>query len=346
MEVAARDLPWRRDRSPYAVWISEVMLQQTQVATVIPYFERWLARFPDVPALAAASLDDVLKAWEGLGYYARARNLRRAAQAMVERHGGHVPAQRTALLALPGIGRYTAGAILSIAFGQPEPVLDGNVRRVLCRIYDVSGDPRLPAVEERLWSLSEAVMRAAGEGAAGAVNEGMMELGALVCLPATPDCPACPVREECLAFARGTVAERPARARRPQTPHYDVAAAVVTREDGRVLIARRPPAGLLGGLWGFPSVAAQDGEALAAAAARAVFERTGMIARVGAQIATVKHAYTHFRITLAAFEASVERATFDGDEDARWVSVDELDAVALPVTDRKVASAFLSRTKT
>jgi A/G-specific adenine glycosylase len=317
------------------------MLQQTQVATVIPYFERWLARFPSVSALADASLDDVLKAWEGLGYYARARNLRRAAQMMVERHGGRVPDDRAALLKLPGIGRYTVGAILSIAFGQSEPILDGNVRRVLCRLYDVPEDPRLPAVEERLWSCSGAIMRAGGEGRAGAVNEALMELGALVCLPAVPDCHACPVRDACLAFARGTVTQRPARAPRPQTPHYDVAAAVVTREDGGVLIARRPPAGLLGGLWGFPNGIVKDGETPEEAAARAVFERTGMEARVDKQIATVKHAYTHFRITLAAFEARVERATVDADEDARWVTVDELERFALPVTDRKVANAWI-----
>ena len=317
------------------------MLQQTQVATVIPYFERWLARFPDVPALAAASLDDVLKAWEGLGYYARARNLRRAAQLMLARHSGRVPDERSALLALPGIGRYTVGAILSIAFGQSEPILDGNVRRVLCRIYDIAEDPRRPDVEEGLWARSDAIMRAAGAGQAGETNEAMMELGALVCIPVAPDCPACPVRAECLAYQRGTVAERPVKTPKPATPHYDVAAAVVMRGDGCVLIVRRPPSGLLGGLWGFPSAAAQEGETLEAAAARAVAERTGLRVASGAQFATVRHAYTHFRITLHAFAAEIEPdAAFEGDEDARWVTGAELDEVALPVTDRKVGDAF------
>lgn len=340
MRVAARDLPWRRNRSPYAVWISEVMLQQTQVATVIPYFERWLARFPDVSALAAAPLDDVLKAWEGLGYYARARNLRRAAQLMVERHGGQAPNERAALLALPGIGRYTVGAILSIAFGKPEPILDGNVRRVLCRLYDVAEDPRRPDVEEELWARSESIMRAAGDGNAGEINEAMMELGALVCMPVAPDCPRCPVRATCLAFARGTVAERPVKTPKPLTPHYDVAAAVVMRKDGRLLITRRPPSRLLGGLWGFPSAVMAEGETLEAAAARAVFERTGMNIAIDGPVATVKHAYTHFRVTLHAFAASAVDASFAGDADARWVTMEELEAVALPVTDRKVANAW------
>jgi A/G-specific adenine glycosylase len=343
MRAAARDLPWRRDRSPYAVWISEIMLQQTQVATVIPYFERWLGRFPNIAELASASLDDVLKAWEGLGYYARARNLRRAAQLMVERHNGRVPDDRSALLALPGIGRYTVGAILSIAFGRPEPILDGNVRRVLCRLYDVDEDPRRPEVEEWLWAHSEGIMRAAGTGNAGEINEALMELGALVCVPVAPDCWACPVRTACLAYQRGTVAERPVKTARPHTPYYDVAAAVLVRGDGRVLITRRPPSGLLGGLWGFPSVVVAAGETLEAAAARAVRERIGMRAHIGARVAAVKHAYTHFRITLHGFAASVEREAFAGDTDARWVTPEELEQVALPVTDRKVANALLTR---
>jgi A/G-specific adenine glycosylase len=344
MRAEARDLPWRRDRSPYAVWISEVMLQQTQVATVIPYFERWLARFPDVAALASASLDDVLKAWEGLGYYARARNLRRAAQLMMERHDGRVPDDSAALLALPGIGRYTAGAILSIAFAKPEPILDGNVRRVLCRLYDVEEDPRRPEVAERLWAGSEAIMRAAGAGNAGEMNEALMELGALVCAPVAPDCPACPARGACLAYQRGSVAERPVKTARAGTPHYDVAAAIIARGDGRVLIVRRPPSGLLGGLWGFPSAPAAEGEALEVAAARAALERTEMAIDIGVPIASVKHAYTHFRITLHAFAGSAGDAVFAGDADARWVTMEELDEVALPVTDRKVANAFLTKT--
>ena len=227
MEQARRDLPWRRNRTPYAVWISEVMLQQTQVATVSPYFERWLNRFPDIAALAAAPLDDVLKQWEGLGYYARARNLQRAAQVMVERHEGQVPGDRAALLALPGIGRYSAGAILSIAFGQAEPILDGNVRRVLCRLADIAGDPREPKVAERLWQISAEMVLAAPPGRAGEFNEALIELGALICTPDAPECPRCPVQTYCLAYRRGTTALRPAKRQKATTPYFDVVAAVV-----------------------------------------------------------------------------------------------------------------------
>jgi A/G-specific adenine glycosylase len=347
MRGAARDLPWRRNRSPYAVWISEVMLQQTQVATVIPYFERWLTRFPGVDALAAAPLDNVLKAWEGLGYYARARNLHRAAQLMVERHGGQVPDDRDALLALPGIGQYTVGAILSIAYGRPEPILDGNVRRVLCRVYDIDEDPRRPDVEARLWEHSGSITRSAGSGRAGEVNEAMMELGALVCVPVTPDCPACPIRDLCLAHANRTVAERPVRVSRPVTPHYDVAAAIVVSTEGKALIVRRPPSGLLGGLWGFPNGITRDEEAPEEAAERVVFERTGMTIQPGEALPTVRHAYTHFRITLHPFEARVAAgsAPFHGDADARWVTREELDEVALPVTDRKVAKSWAQKSE-
>jgi A/G-specific adenine glycosylase len=342
MRLARRDLPWRRNRTPYAVWISEVMLQQTQVATVIPYFERWLDRFPDIPALASAPLDDVLKMWEGLGYYARARNLQRAAQAMVERHGGSVPSDRAALLALPGIGRYTAGAILSMAFGRPEPILDGNVRRVLCRLYDVPGDPRAPEVEARLWQLSAELVQAAPDIQAGDFNEALIELGALICTPAQPDCPNCPVQQYCLAFQLGTTDVRPAKLTRPSTPYHDVVAAVVANAAGNVLIVQRPPPGLLGGLWGFPGGVVAPDEELADAVTRTVEEQTGVTVQARAAVCTVKHAYTHFRITLHAFTAELEAGEAQPLTCAqlRWVSIEELDDYAFPVTDRKVAQAL------
>ena len=251
-----RDLPWRRARAPYAVWISEVMLQQTQVASVTPYFERWMIRFPSVRALAEAPLDEVLKAWEGLGYYARARNLQAAAREIVAQHGGEIPAAREALLRLPGIGRYTAGAILSLAFGRPEPILDGNVRRVLCRVDDITDAPKAPATEQRLWERAEALVKAAPAGRAGDLNEALMELGALVCAPGKPDCAACPLARWCLAHARGVETERPVKKPGKQTPHYDVTAALIQDPGGDFLIVRRPAEGLLGGLWGFPGSAA------------------------------------------------------------------------------------------
>ncbi len=321
------------------------MLQQTQVTTVTPYFDRWMVRFPDVRSLAEAPLEAVLKAWEGLGYYARARNAHAAAQQILTRHGGGLPADRDALLRLPGIGRYTVGAILSLAFGQPEPVLDGNVRRVLCRLYDIGEDPRQPAVEKQLWGLADALVKAAPAGQYGDLNEGLMELGALVCTPDGPRCTHCPLAVVCRAHAAGVEAERPRRTARSRTPHYQVTAAIIRDAAGRYLITRRPEAGLLGGLWGFPGSAAgncpedvEDAAALAECLAAALHERLGLEVTVGAPGPAIRHAYTHFRITLRAFHCQVVagQVTPRGYAEARWASLGELDAYAFPVTDRKI----------
>jgi len=347
INAGRRDLPWRHSRTPYAVWISEIMLQQTQVASVVPYFQRWMALFHDVQALAEAPLDDVLKAWEGLGYYARARHLHAAARLIVARHGGELPADREALLRLPGIGRYTAGAILSLAFGQPEPVVDGNVRRVLCRVYDVADDPAAPATERRLWGQAGALVKTAPAGRAGDLNEGLMELGALVCTPGAPACAACPLAKWCLAHARGVEATRPVKAAKKQTPHYDVTAALVQDPDGRFLIVRRPAAGLLGGLWGFPGSAAgtcgtAGPEALIGCLADALQATLGIEVAVGAALPAIRHAYTHFRITLHPYHCRLVSGEPQalGYADLRWVHPAELDDYAFPVTDRKIAAAI------
>lgn len=335
---ARRDLPWRRRRDPYAVWVSEIMLQQTRAATVVPYFERWMARFPTVTTLASAPLGDVLKAWEGLGYYARARNLHRAARELTLRFGGELPGNRAVLLALPGIGRYTAGAILSLAFGQTEPVLDGNVRRVLARLFDVAEDIGDPKIEAILWQKATELVGAAPSGRAGDLNEALMELGALVCVPGVPDCGRCPVAAFCIARARGVQAERPVRARKAPAPYYDVTAGVVQDSSGRYLIVQRPEQGLLGGLWGFPGGVAGAGEELPVGLARALRAQVGIEIEVREPLVQVRHAYTHFRITLHAYRcrlASGEpRALLCAD--VRWVAPDGLAGYAFPVTDAKV----------
>ncbi len=348
-----RDLPWRRRRDPYAVWVAEIMLQQTQVATVIPYFEHWLARFPDVTALAAAPLDDVLKAWEGLGYYARGRNLHRAAQEIVARHSGRIPADRAALLALPGIGRYTAGAILSLAFGQAEPVLDGNVKRVLCRLHDIAEDPKHPAVERKLWALAAELVETASDGLAGDLNEALMELGALICTPDAPDCSTCPLADCCLAHARGVEAERPVKIAKARTPHYDVTAAVIADAAGRYLIVQRPPTGLLGGLWGFPGSVAGECDSgvpdmsgasalFAGCLAQALRDSLGIEVAVGAALLPIQHAYTHFRITLHPFRCQLLGGAPQGSRYTafRWVSPAALGDYAFPVTDQKIVRSL------
>jgi A/G-specific adenine glycosylase len=334
-----RDLPWRTEpRNPYHVWISEVMLQQTQVVTVAPYFARFVAAFPNVHALAAAPLDAVLKLWEGLGYYGRARNLHRAAQLVVTEHAGELPRTAQELMQLPGIGRYTAGAIASIAFGEKAPVLDGNVKRVLCRLFAIKTDPRTPATEKHLWQLAESLLPA---NRAGAFNEALMELGATVCTPRAPDCPHCPLAKQCQAFTQNIAEQLPVKAPRKTLPHYDVTAAVI-RKRGKLLIAQRPAEGMLGGLWEFPGGKCHAGETLAECLRREIQEELDIEINVGEKIVIVKHAYTHFRITLHAYECRHLKGRIRpvGVADWRWVTLDEIDAFAFPVTDQKIIAAL------
>ena len=343
-DSAHADLPWRRTRDPYAIWVAEIMLQQTQIATVIPYYERWLARFPTIEALAAAPLDDVLKAWEGLGYYRRARHLHAAAQQVMARHGGEVPDTLHDLLRLPGVGRYTAGAIASIAYGIPAPVLDGNVSRVLSRVFDIADDVTQPATPARLWQLAEALVPAARPGD---YNQALMELGQSVCLPQNPRCLICPLHAPCLARQRGTQLERPVRPPRRRTPHYDVVAAVIWRDGepsagGAFLISQRPHDGLLGGLWEFPGGKVEPGEGLPDALRSEILEELALTVEPGYFLAQIDHAYTHFRITLHAFHAAYRGGEPQhlGVADHAWVTLDEVDRFAFAVTDRKMIAAL------
>ncbi|MCO5213434.1 MAG: A/G-specific adenine glycosylase [Caldilinea sp.] len=345
-----RDLPWRHapagQRDPYRVWISEIMLQQTRVETVVDYFERWMARFPTVDALAAADLQDVLKQWEGLGYYARARNLHKAAQRIVAEHGGQVPDTRAAILDLPGIGAYTAGAILSLAYARPEPILDGNVKRVLARLFDIDRPIDEPAVLRELWSLARALVETAPAGTAGDCNEGLMELGATICTPQSPRCLLCPLAEHCRAAAAGTQAARPVMPPRKRTPHYDVAAGIIWQGEpyrSRILIAQRPADGMLGGLWEFPGGKRDPEDVdLPACLRREIDEELAIAIEVGELLTTVKHAYTHFRITLHAFHARHRAGEPQaiGCTDWRWVDLGDLERFPFPVTDQKIIAAL------
>ncbi len=330
-----RDLPWRsaagETADPYRVWLSEVMLQQTRVETVRPYYARWLERFPTLRSLAEAPLDDVLKAWEGLGYYSRARNFHRAVQEVASRHGGHVPGQPDAFRALPGVGRYTAGAVMSIAFGREEPVVDGNVRRVLARWTD---DPA-PA-DDALWRMAAALVP--GERP-GDVNQAVMELGATVCTPRNPRCGDCPVRDLCAAYAAGTQNERPAPRKAKPLPHEDTAVPVIQR-GGDVLLVRRPVAARLGGMWAFPQAVRADGESLSAAAARAAREGLGIEIAVGEPVAVVQHTFTHVRATYHAVRCAVtagdpQPLLYDA---LAWVPWARVGDYALPVAQRRIAA--------
>jgi A/G-specific adenine glycosylase len=335
-ELNRRDLPWRRHPSPYAVWVSEIMLQQTRVETVIPYFQRWMARFPNVEALAQASLQEVLSAWEGLGYYSRARNIHKAAQMIVDQYGGRLPNDPQALRSLPGIGRYTAGAIASIAFGQDAAALDGNIRRVLARLFNVNEAARSPAGERRLWELAGALLP---PGRAGEFNQALMDLGASLCTPQAPECQRCPLSTNCAAYKLGRQEQLPVMASKAAIPHHTVTAAVIQR-DGQVLIAQRPSNGLLGGLWEFPGGKVEPGEDLAACLQREIKEELEAEIRVGEPFGEYRHAYTHFRVTLHAylcqlFEGRPPRAVQV--QDLRWVKPEELADYPMGKIDRQIA---------
>jgi len=331
--TAARRMAWRETRDPYRIWISEIMLQQTRVETVAPYYERFLLRFPDVESLARAPLDDVLKAWEGLGYYSRARNLHRAAAILVDLHGAKVPRTVESLLALPGIGRSTAGAIAAIAFGADFPILDANARRVVARLFAVEGDLRSAAAEKILWERSARLVRK-GKGRDTALA--VMDLGAVVCLPKSPRCGECPLRSRCSSFLRGLQDSIPAKLPRRALPHRDVVAAVFRRNDGALFLVRRPPDGLLGGLWAFPSGKRAPRETLEDALRRSLREKLQTDPVIQRKVGAVRHAYSHYRITLHGFLCGMSGGALPAGEGMGWLSGREEGAFALPRADRKL----------
>jgi len=316
------------------------MLQQTRVETVIPYYEHWMERFPTVDVLAATSQQDVLAVWEGLGYYSRARHLQRAAQMVMQDFNGHIPSDLPSLRKLSGVGRYTAGAIASIAFGQPVPTLDGNIRRVLSRIFNVIEDARSPGGERLLWALAAEQLPAERPGDH---NQALMDLGAAVCTPRTPACSLCPLSTICQAYALGVQEQRPVLAARPAVPHITVTAAIIQR-DGQVLIAQRPPHGLLGGLWEFPGGKQQPGEDLPACLQREICEELGAQIEIGTPAGVYRHAYTHFRLTLHAFFCRLIAGEPRPIQAAalHWVPPTGLNAFPMGKIDRQIANFIQS----
>ncbi len=338
-----RALPWRQSLDPYAVWVSEMMLQQTQVATVIPYFERWMQRFPDVATLAAAAESDVLHAWQGLGYYSRARNLQRAAARMVEQHEGRVPATVEALRALPGIGPYSAGAIASIAYGQAEPLVDGNVVRVLSRLFALRGDPNRAPLKALIWQQARALV-SASEHAPGDLNQALMELGATVCTPRAPRCEACPLSRPCQAKQLGLIEllpELPARAK-PTAVHM---VAAVAMHAGRVLVARLPPdAPRWAGMWLFPNAEVKISQTPEDAVREALAGSVGLRGSPSGMVCVVRHSVTRFRITLDAYRvrepSGVARALSVAE--IAWKTPAKLGELAMPAAHRSIAERLLS----
>ena len=333
--LQARQLPWRGQNDPYATWVSEIMLQQTRVDTVIPYYLRWMERFPTLEKLAAATEQEVLAVWEGLGYYSRARNLHHAARQVMAEYAGIIPTERTVLERLPGIGRYTAGAITSIAFGQDEAALDGNIRRVLARLFNVDEPAYSGAGQRRLWELARQNLPA---GRAGDYNQALMDLGASLCTPRAPACLVCPLAEMCQARQLGRQEELPVLKARAPIPHYTVTAAVIRRGE-QVLIARRPSKGLLGGLWEFPGGKVEPGEELPDGLKREIREELGTQILVGEACGVYEHAYTHFKVTLHAFISSLngpEPQPLEASE-LRWVLPQELAQFPMGKIDRQIS---------
>ncbi len=332
-DAAKRDLPWRQTTDPYRIWVSEVMSQQTRVETAIPYFERWMRALPDVRALAEADRHTVLSLWEGLGYYARARNLHDAAKEVMDRHHGQIPSDPETFCALKGVGPYTAAAVMSIAFGHPMAVLDGNVMRVVARAQDIRDDIRRPATRHHLQRI---VQQWLDPGRPGDFNQAVMELGARVCTPRKPDCRGCPLSDSCLAVRNGSTDSVPYKSPAAKVPHHRIVVAILSDPTGHVLITKRPDTAMLGGLWEFPGGKVETGEGDEVALAREIREELGVDIGGLRLFHTLRHTYSHFKITLAAYIGTIT----DGVPrplsavDMKWVPLTDLSRFPFPKANR------------
>ena len=323
-------MPWQNTRDPYRVWLSEIMLQQTQVSTVTPYYEKFLARFPTLAALAAAPTEAVMGLWSGLGYYARARNLHACAQIVMREHGGEFPREAEAIAQLPGIGRSTASSIAAFCFGARTPILDGNVKRVMTRHFGIDGFPGQPAVERRLWALAESLTPLRD---VDIYNQAQMDLGSLICTRTKPDCEGCPVNASCVAKKEGRIAELPAKKPRRTTPEREVTLLMLVR-DGSVLLELRPPSGIWGGLLSLPELP------VAADATHHAQSALGCRVIKWQQLPLLTHTFTHFRLhisTLCAEVKSVSGAALENTQ--RWLLLDNLEDAPLPAPIRTLLNS-------
>jgi len=351
----ARDLPWRRTRDPYAIWVSEIMLQQTQVKTVLPFWERWIRELPTIESVARARSQKIHKLWEGLGYYTRVRNLQKAAQMILQKHDGKFPKRFEDILALPGIGRYTAGAISSIAFNRPAPILDGNVMRVLTRIFGIAENPREKETNHRLWQMAEELVLCSknqnqnSKSACSHLNQSLMELGALVCTPRNPQCAACPAKKLCIAFKESRVAELPNLGKRETATARTFVAFVIER-DGQFLVRRRPAGVVNAHLWEFPNMeilsdkraGKDEGDANGHASLARAARELGLAFHDARPICTIKHSITRYRMTLDAFRIELKKTPRF--PDGVWLSYAKLDSLPLTSAHRKILCAVGAKT--
>lgn len=327
-----RTLPWRGHRDPYAVWVSEIMLQQTRVETVIPYFKKWMKLFPSVRALAKASEREVLNAWEGLGYYSRARNFHKAAKAVVENYRGKLPRDVDELQELPGIGRYTAGALSSIIFGMDEPALDGNLKRVYARLFDVKTPVNSTNGEKLLWKIAHENLP---KGKAADFNQALMDLGSAICLPKNPRCEICPLAGDCAAKARGVQRLRPVKTAKKVTPHHVHAAAVIV-QNGKVLLAKRPSKGLLAGMWEFPNARVEGNPRVGLAPGlRAAYRLNVRMKRDAHPFTVVEHSYSHFKVTTHAYRC--DSSSNLPRDNLKWIPLRDLKRYPMGKIDRAIA---------
>ncbi|HSB05080.1 MAG TPA: A/G-specific adenine glycosylase [Thermodesulfobacteriota bacterium] len=330
-----RDLPWRKTRDPYRIWVSEIMLQQTQVKTVIPYYQKFLKTFPTVRHLAKADLSKVLALWEGLGYYSRARNLHKASREVLNRFKGKIPDHLNDLLRLPGIGRYTAGAILSIAFNQEAPILDGNAKRVLSRLYAISNDPGRNETEALLWRLSESLVP---ENHASFFNQALMDLGATICSPKAPRCVFCPLIHLCEAKARGDSERYPTRVVKKRIPRFHAVGAVI-QKDGKVLLNHRPPNGLLGGLWEFPNWPREGKKDLERHLTKKAKREMGITVKSKGPIGLFQQTFSHFKLSLHAYRFQA----YGKKENGKWIPVQKLHLFPMSRIHRRIANSLQDR---
>jgi len=344
----ARDLPWRTTYSPYHVWISEIMLQQTQMDRVVDYFNRWISRFPGIASVASADEEEVLKLWEGLGYYARVRNIMRTARILMTEHSGQIPADYVKLLRLPGIGNYTAGAIMSIAFNKEYPLVDANIERIFARLFNLDNPVKEKNTHSFIWRKAR---EALPQGRPREFNQALMELGALVCISRNPRCSICPIRNECKAYRLSLVSERPVLQTPPKTIFIEMATGIL-EHDGRILIQKRKSKGVWANLWEFPGGRLEPGETPEMALVREYLEETELAVDSLQKITTVHHSYMNYRVTLHCYFCSLTDGKFEpvlhGAQEYRWIEPDELLHYAFPSGHRKLIahlrkeSVFLS----
>lgn len=336
-----RTMPWRQTSDPYSIWISEIMLQQTQVSTVIPYYKRFLKKFPEVGNLADAPQQSVLKAWEGLGYYSRARNMHKAAQQVVSEYNSTFPDTFDELLDLKGIGPYTAAAVSSIAFNRQQAVVDGNVIRVLSRYFGIKDDVRRSKVKSEIQDIADSLIP---EDSPGDFNQAVMELGATVCVPKNPICSSCPLSARCAAYKTAETNIIPYKSPRKKVPHHQIGVGLIKNSEGKLLIALRPDDAMLGGLWEFPGGKKETGESIETTVERELHEELGVKVEVGDKFMDLKHAYSHFKITLHAYWCTIKSGTPKpkSSTDLNWVTLKEIDDYPFPKANKVLIEKLLT----